>query len=299
MLILALALLTTGCQQQQPIFKETRMMMGTFVEVTSAHKEAAGIAFSEIQRIESLLSKYVPESEISRLNNQGSITASPETRQILQKAQEFYKFSNGAFDVTIGPLLDLWGFSDKKYRRPQDAEIAKALESVGSRHILIGDDTVELNKTGMKIDLGAIAKGYAVDMAVKRLKSRGIDSALINAGGDIFCLGNKGGSPWRIAIKHPAKTGFVKYLNLQNKAVATSGGYEQYFNSNGKALTHIIDPRRGLPVENKTVSVTVITEDCLTADAIATIAFVEGRSGIERLKKAFNAEILLWDETDV
>jgi len=296
-LLSAAVFLTAGCQQRY-IFKETRLMMGTFVEVSSPYKEAGEIVFREIKKAEKLLSRYIPDSDISRLNTLGKLEVAPETLAVLKKAKEFYRITNGAFDVTVGPLLDLWGFTDGKYREPQKEEVTEVLRLVGSDKILIDKNTVELAEPGMEVDLGAIAKGYAVDLAMQRLREKGIDSALINAGGDIFCLGNKGGSPWKVAIRDPGKKGFIEYLDLEDKAVATSGDYEQYFKGE-RIFTHIFDPRSGFPVSNGIVSATVVADDCLTADAVATIVFVEGKEAVDRLRQMFDVEIKIITEKDV
>ena len=201
LLSFALFALLPGCQKQE-LYKDNRAMMGTFVEVASPSKDAAGIVFAEFEHIENLLSKYKPESEISRLNKAGKLQVSPDTFYIIKKCKEFWQATDGAFDITIGPLVDLWGFTDKKYARPADTKIKGALRLVGSDKIILHDkdNVVEFMLSGIKIDLGGIAKGYALDCAVKKLKENGISSCLINAGGQVYCLGDKSGAPWKIAI---------------------------------------------------------------------------------------------------
>src|SRR4030042_2514766 len=175
-----------GCQNHQ-LYKDNRVMMGTFIEVISPDKRAADIAFREIKKIEDLLSKYNPDSEISRLNKTGELRVGPDTFYLMQKAREFWQASNGAFDVTIGPLMDLWGFSDKNYRLPDDKEVKKTLALVGFDKIFLDNsqNMVKFITSGMKIDLGGIAKGYALDKAADKLKAEGITSCLINAGGQV------------------------------------------------------------------------------------------------------------------
>jgi thiamine biosynthesis lipoprotein len=259
--------------------------MGTFVEVVSPYKEAAGIVFNEIRRIENLLSKYNPESEVSRLNSSGKLTVSPETFYIIKKSQEFWQESDGAFDITIAPLVDLWGFTDKKYSVPAQESIKNLLELVGTDKIILHEDNnvVEFKVLGMKIDLGAIAKGYAVDCAVHKLNEAGIHSCLINAGGQIYCLGGN----WKVAIQNPFGRGIKGILELKDKAVATSGGYQQYFINNKRKYSHIFDPKTGYPADSGVSSVTVIAPDGLTADALATAIFVLGKGKGEALAKKF------------
>ena len=278
-----------GCQNKPP-YKETRLAMGTFVEVISPQKEAARIVFDEIKRIEELLSKYNPNSEISRLNREGRIKASPETFYIIKKSKEFWQLSEGAFDISIGPLMDLWGFSDKKYRLPPDEEIARTLKLVGADKIILRENefVVELKIPGMILDLGGIAKGYAVDCAVKKLKESGVQSCLINAGGNIYALGSNYGHPWKVAIKNPRGGGTLQdYINLSDIAVATSGDYEQYFNAGKKRYAHIFNPKTGYPTQSGLASVTVVAPDATTADALSTAIFVLGKQKGETLLKNF------------
>lgn len=277
-----------GCQGRQ-LYKDSRVMMGTFVEVISTDKKAAAIAFAEIKRIEDLLSKYKPDSEISRLNKAGSLTASTETFYIIEKAKEFWQASDGAFDITVAPLVDLWGFTEKKYYLPKEEEVKNTLNLVGSDKIILHNENnmIEFKTSGMKIDLGAIAKGYAVDCAVKKLKETGIKSCLINAGGQIYALGDKSGVPWKVAIQDPRKKGFIDYLELRDTAVATSGDYEQYFLQDKQRYAHILNPKTGYPADSGVISVTVTAPDGLTADALATAIFVLGKVKGLKLAKEF------------
>ncbi|MFH1889113.1 MAG: FAD:protein FMN transferase [Candidatus Omnitrophota bacterium] len=286
--ILIFTLFLCGCQDKT-LHKDTRAMMGTFVEVTSADKEAPGIVFDEIRRIENLLSKYKEDSEISRLNRFGEQKVSPDTFYILQKAKELWQESGGAFDVTVGPLMDIWGFTDKNYRVPGKAEIEQALILVGSDKIIFNPDdyVVKLKFRGMKLDLGAIAKGYAADRAVKKLKERGIKSCLINLGGQVYCLGDKSGKPWNIAVKDPRGADFVDYLKLQDISAATSGDYEQYFVEKDKRYSHILDPRTGFPADSGVLSVTVVAASGLITDSLATSIFVLGKEEGMRLANKF------------
>jgi thiamine biosynthesis lipoprotein len=277
-------------------------MMGTFVEVVSPDRRAARIVFDELVRIENLLSKYKPQSEISRLNQAGKIEASGDTAYVLRKAKEFWLISNGAFDITVGPLMDLWGFTDKNYRVPGDEEIRAVAPLIGMDKIIFHENRnmVELKTSGMKIDLGAIAKGYAVDCAAARLKEKKVRSCLINAGGDIFCLGDKFGKPWKVAIQDPREDNFLNYIELKDRAVATSGDYRQYFIKNKKRYSHIFNLKTGYPAETGVVSATVVAPDCLTADALATTIFVLGKAkGLELVKKFADVQAKVIDQKDL
>jgi thiamine biosynthesis lipoprotein len=265
-------------------------MMGTFVEVASPEKRAAGIVFEEIKKVEDLLSKYNPDSEVSRLNKTGELEVSPDTFYVIKKAGEFWKESSGALDITVAPLMDLWGFTDKNYCLPDDKDIKKTSNLVGFEKIFFDNskNMVKFSVSGMKIDLGGIAKGYAVDKAVKKLVSQGIKSCIINAGGQVFCLGDKFGRPWGVMIKNPHNQTQKGYLmEVKNMAVATSGDYEQFFLKDNKRYCHIINPKTGYPIQNNIVSVTVIAHDGITADALATSIFVLGKEKGEELAKKF------------
>jgi len=277
-----------GCQSHQ-FYVNSRIMMGTIIEVTSVHKEAAGVVFGELERLENLLSKYKPESEVSQLNKKAKLKVSPETFFIVKKAKEFSTLSSGAFDITVGPLVDLWGFTDKNFTVPADEKIKNILKLIGSDKILLhnNESVIKFKFPGMKIDLGAIAKGYAVDCAVKKLKEKGINSCLINAGGQVYCLGEKFGRPWRVAIKGVLNSDFSGFVELTDKSVATSGDYEQFFIQDNKRYAHIINPKTGYPADSGVISVTVIAPDGLTADALSTAIFVLGKERGEKLAEKF------------
>jgi thiamine biosynthesis lipoprotein len=281
-------MLLVGCKNA-PMYRETQVLMGTYVEVISPSSDAPSIAFTEIRRIENLMSKYKPDSEISRLNQLGKLRLSPDTYYILKKAGEFWKISDGAFDATVGPLLDIWGFTRKHYRMPSAEKIKNALSLVGFDKIIFDDanNSVKFKTKGMKIDLGGIAKGYAVDCAVKKLKEKGVSSCLINAGGQVYALGDNFGRPWNVAIRNPRANSVVDYLKLKDRAVSTSGDYEQYFIKAKHRYSHIFNPKTGYPADSGVISVTVVAPDGLTADALSTSIFILGKTRGQDLAKKF------------
>ncbi|EFK96082.1 ApbE-like lipoprotein [sediment metagenome] len=264
-------------------------MMGTVIEVASPYKEAAGIVFAEVERLENLLSKYKPESEVSRLNKSGKLGVSPEVFFLIKKSKEFWQATDGAFDITVAPLVDLWGFTEKKFSVPTDVEIKNTLRLVGSDKILLHDsgNVVEFTVPETRIDLGAVAKGYTLDCAAKKLKEKGINSCLINAGGQVYCLGKKFGQPWKIAVRGPRQKDFAGFLQLSDKSASTSGDYEQFFIQDKKRYAHILNPKTGYPADAKVISVTVIAEDGLTADALSTAIFVLGKDKAAALAYKF------------
>ena len=276
------------------LYRDNRLLMGTIWEVTSPNKQASGIVFSEASRIEQLLSKYVLSSEISQLNRLGRLKVSAETFYILKRSQEFCRLTQGAFDITVAPLVDLWGFSNRQFQVPSADKIRAVLLLVGSDKIILHefDNVVEFKIPGMKIDLGGIAKGFALDCAVKKLKENNINSCLINAGGQVYALGDKFKIPWKIAIRGAEKSEIAGTLELKDKSASTSGSYEQYFLKDGKRYCHIIDPRTGYPVETGITSVTVMAEEALTADALSTSIFVLGKKDTPGILKKFQATLV-------
>jgi thiamine biosynthesis lipoprotein ApbE len=300
--------IASGCTQS-PYYKESRMMMGTIVEITCQDKSAINAGFEEIKRIEKIADNFDPASEISRLNQDGHIKASNELMEMVRESLKYNFLSAGAFDITINPVVALWKERIKKSQDekaevslPSQDEIKDRLRLTGSDKISINENesSIVFSQPAMSIDLGAIAKGYAVDKAIARLKERGINSAMVNAGGNIYCLGKKGKRKWRVGIQHPRKPQNLLFtLELENQAVATSGDYQQYFIAGGRRYSHIIDPKTGYPVDNKVISATITAPTAAQADGLSTSVFVLGKiMGLELVKKIGNVEARIIEEGD-
>lgn len=267
----------------------SKYLMGTIVDVKALHsnvnecKKSFYLAFKEIERIENLLSSHKPESEISQINQKSGIKSqkvSFETFAILQRAKNYSEKFNGNFDVTIGAVTELWGFSSEgEAKIPDSLELDSALKLVGYKNLILNeaDTTVFLTQEGMKIDLGGIAKGYAIDKAVEKLRENGIENFLLNAGGDVFAAGQKAEKLWTVGIKHPRDVEkLIAKLELKDSAIATSGDYERYFEENGKRFHHILNTETGFPSElNQSVSVLGKTAE--EADVLATYIFLVGK----------------------
>ncbi len=208
---------------------------------------------------------------------------SPEVRELFRRAKIIYFDSEGAFDLTVGLLSDIWGFRSKRYRVPEKDEIKRALTYIGMDKIQErGGQLIVPN--GVILDWGAIAKGWAIDQAFQALKNIGIDRGFINAGGDLICWGkNPDNQAWRIGIKHPRESGFLGVLEIADLAVATSGDYQRYFEIKGVRYHHIFNPKTGFPARGRQ-SVTVIGPQATICDALATAVFVLDDPG-ELLKK--------------
>ena len=241
------------------------------------------------------MSTYIPDSEISQLNENQSadwIKLSPRLFTVLAAAKLISDLSNGAFDVTIGPLVNLWGFGPEGERDvPSKTDIDRTKQLVGFDHIQIDIDGQSIKKKhpGIYIDLSAIAKGYGVDLIGQFLCQLEIENYMVDIGGEVKTKGLKNGEPWQIGIEKPdpnART-IHKILEISDMNVATSGGYRNFFESDGKNFSHTIDPQTGYPVEHRLVSVTVFDqESCMEADALATTLMVLGpESGMEFVQK--------------
>lgn len=274
----------------QPL-KRSEMIMGTTVEITviPANEEAIREAFLAIRKVDKLMSLYQPDSEVSRLNEQGENQLSPETIQVIQQAIKFAEMTEGVFDITCRPLINLWKKAKKEQKIPSPEEIERARKLVDYRKIILKGNLVKLPEPGMKIDLGGIAKGYAVDKAIEVLKTKGVRRALVNAGGDLYVLGTPGwGKKWTVGVQDPRNLEeILTTLEASDCGIATSGDYRRYFTIEGQRFSHIVDPRTGQTVEEVPMSVTIIAPDATTADALATGVFVlgpgEGMNLIESL----------------
>jgi len=269
--------------------QRSQPLLGTFVTITVAERdeertqEAISAAFEEIRRIDLLLSIHKTNSETARLNASAAtkpVEVSPELNFVLSKSLDIARRTDGAFDATIGPLAQLWGFIWKEYRLPSEVELERVLPLVGYRKVVIETNgvtaRVSFARAGMFLDFGGIGKGYAVDRAIEILRERGVTKAMVKAGGDLRVIGTPPGkNGWEVQIEDPAKRGKRTTIVLREGALSTSGNYENFFEVDGRRYSHIIDPRSGMPVEG-VVSCTVTAQTCLESDAYATGFFVMG-----------------------
>ena len=265
---------------------DVRLMLGTVVEITVLGEDedelisAVDAAFDRMGEIEEVADRYTGESEISRMNRtaaDGPVPVSNEMIEMLLASETLAAKTEGAFDVTIAPILDLWGFTGEP-RLPAPEEIEALLSSVCHSCVVVNAEkkTVYYTDPDLAVDLGGIAKGYAVDEAVKVLRSFSIASGVINAGGDMAVIGKKGDAPWRIGIQHPRDSqDLIAVLNIIDRSVVTSGDYERFFFSDGVRYHHIINPNTGYPAR-EAMSITVVAENTALADALATAYFVMG-----------------------
>lgn len=279
----------------------TALIMGTVVDVRAYGEnnkqleQAVTAAFDEMLRVEQLFSSHIAESEISQLSEATeSLSLSPEVIRLLQVGQQISVDTSGAFNMALGALKKLWQIESENPHIPSEQELSATLSETGSGALTIVGNRVIKSKAGLKVDLGGIAKGYAVDRAISVLRKAGIKSATVNAGGDIGLLGDKQGKPWRIGIQHPRQTNeLLVTLQLKDQAVVTSGDYERYFERDGIRYHHIFNPATGNPAR-QCQSVTVVANDAASADALATAAFVLGPdAGLKLLESLADVEGLV------
>ncbi len=273
-------------QPRNETFSQSRLLLDTVVDIQvnssdeQRANQAIAAAYAEIERIEALLSRYRDVSEIFALNKNagiGSATVSAEVRDLLQRAKNYGALTDGLFDITIGALVDLWGIGTEHERIPSEEEIRQTLQRINLATLdMENPQSVSITQAGVSIDLGGIGKGYAIDRAWQTLNDHGIEKALINAGGNIRCIGTRAdGNAWRIGIRHPRQEGILGVIEVTDKAVATSGDYERYFLQNGTRYHHILDPRTGSPAQT-CQSVTILAPTAEMADAFSTAVFIMG-----------------------
>ncbi len=247
-------------------------------------EEAVDAAFEEVHRLDEMLSNYKPESELSEVNRNAAeqpVQVTPEMFDLLAACMEYSRASEGAFDITVGPLMKVWGFYKGTGRLPHHAEVRGALDRVGYRNILLdaGKRTVRFAKAGVELDPGGIGKGYAVDRMVEVLKQYGMQTALVSASGSsIYGLGAPPGEKgWKVQIRDPKderKT--VADVYLKDESMSTSGNYEKFFRAEGRIYSHIMDPRTGWPAQG-VLSVSAVTPRTIDSEAWTKPLFVNGR----------------------
>ncbi|MGI6629046.1 MAG: FAD:protein FMN transferase [Bacillota bacterium] len=288
----------------KPITK-TNFIMGSLVKITVYDEDIDESVFSQvfnrIQEIENkmTINKVTPQGEIIKLNNSAGhdfVELSGETFFILEKGKYYGEITQGKFDITIGPIVKLWNIDTENAAIPDGEEIIQKLPLVDYRKLELDQEQkkAKLSEEGMMVDLGAIAKGYAADEAAKILIDAGIKHAIINLGGNILTIGSKpDGSLFRLGLQDPFQERNINMavVRLNNQSLVSSGTYEKFFEANGKKYHHIIDPKTGYPVENELVSVSIITEKSIDADALSTSVFLLGlEKGMDLVEKLPNTE---------
>jgi FAD:protein FMN transferase len=246
-------------------------------------EEVTSQVFQEIDQLDGQMSNYKPDSELSSINREAArraVIVEPGLFKLIQDSLEYSRESGADFDITVGPLMKAWGFFRGQGRVPSKEELAQVLKRIGYQHVKLDASarTIRFDEPGIEIDLGAIAKGYAVDQAVKILRDNGITVALISSGtSSLYALGSPPGEHgWEISLRNPLDTSKAAcVMRLQNLSLSVSGDYEKFFKLGGKTYAHIMDPHTGMPVENM-LSTAVVSPSATDSDALSTSFFVEG-----------------------
>ena len=306
LLSLMIALLFAAAPARAEWFFREEAIMGTRVAVELWSEDAAlatramEAVIAEMRRTDELMSTYKPESQLSAVNAhafEGPVAVDPEIIEVVTRSFDFSRMSAGAFDVTyasVGYLYDYRG-----HQRPSAEQVATALPAVDYRQVQVDSErnTIRFLHPGMRIDLGGIAKGYAVDRSIEMLRELGIEHAMVNAGGDTRLLGDRRGKPWIVGVRDPRNEGrMVTRLPLENEAISTSGDYERYFEEDGVRYHHILVPGTG-EVARAVRSATIIGPDATLTDGLSTTVFVLGvERGMELVSRLPGVEAVIVDK---
>ncbi len=306
--VLCVVLAAVSCSQRESVYKKSLPLMDTIVTITvvsdgkDAAEKAIDAAFAEIGRFGDLINFYSEKSELSEINRNAGLqktVVSPHTLAVVEKAVHAAEKSEGAFDPTMGPVVRLWDFLNKD--KPSDEAIKQALSLVDYRNVVIDRDnsTVLLRRSGMLLDLGGIAKGYAADLAVRSLMNNNIRSGIVAIAGDIKTFGMKpDNTPWIVGIRNPRQTGekdgVIATLRLSGQAISTSGDYERFFIKDGSRYHHLLDPKTGYPAM-ACRSVSVVADKTVDTDAFSTAVFIIGPDKGMALAKELGMEAMIID----
>lgn len=290
--ILLLFLLIFSCTSkiEDTLYSITGNTMGTTFSIKFTSKNITNVAKLEneidevLRKVNKQMSTYIPNSELSLFNKFIDTTwfsVSHDLAYVVTEALEVSKKTNGMFDITVGPLVNLWGFGprNRPQKIPTDIEIEKNIKKIGYKSISarLSPPSIKKNRTNIYCDLSSIAKGFGVDKVSEYLTKKGITNYLVEIGGELRASGNKFGGNWRVGVSVPNQTSTIQeILSLSNKSLATSGDYWNYFEEDGVRYSHTINPITGKPITHKLASVTIVAESCMKADAIATAINVMG-----------------------
>lgn len=302
-------LLTTSCRQPAYIFNEGKIY-GTIYHIVYEHPRGEDLHASidaELARLNGIFSTFDSASQISLINTNQNVVPDSLFIQCFNRAMEISALSEGAFDITVAPMVNAWGFGFKHREKITPGLIDSLLELTGYRKVRLEEGKVVKDNPGTMLDMSAIAKGYTCDLVGEFLAARGCTNIMVEIGGEVVARGlNPQGAIWSIGISEPDETSFFgnddiqAVVMLQEKALATSGNYRNFYEEGGKRYAHTIDPATGYPVQHSLLSATVLAGDCMTADALATAFMVMGlEKGVELSRKLPGVEVYFFysDET--
>ncbi|MFB9936224.1 FAD:protein FMN transferase [Photobacterium aphoticum] len=313
-MMLVLAVTLSACSDQRELIHLNGATMGTYYSIKLIKQEglpSADELQAEIDRrlelVNDQMSTYRKHSELSQFNQHRSsepFPVSADTAKVVKEALRLSKMTDGALDVTVGPIVNLWSFGPeaRPERTPTDVELAERRKEVGIEHLSVQGNNLIKDIPDLYVDLSSIAKGFGVDVVADYFEQLGVADYLVEVGGEIRLKGkNVEGVPWRIAIEKPTEDGsraIQEVIEPGNMAVATSGDYRNYFEQDGVRYSHLINPKTGKPIANHVVSVTVLNPSCMTADALATAFSVMGEEKAIALANKEKLAVLLIVKTE-
>lgn len=305
LIIIFLLSVFTGCSKKaEGPLKKTEMFMGTVVSITlykGGDESTIDKAFNRIKEIEDTVSINKKGTELDKVNDNAGIQpikVSKDTYEIVEKGLKYSELSEGAFDITIGPIVKLWSIGLPEAKVPTEEEINNTIPLVDYNNVVLNDadESIYLKEKGMKIDLGGIAKGYAADEVVKVLKSDGVENAIVDLGGNLYTLGSKiSGEPWNIGVQNPfdSRGEIIGIIKATDETIVTSGIYERFIEKDGIKYHHILSPTTGYPYDTNIAGVSIVTENSIDADALSTSVFAKGlEEGMEFVEKMEGVEAI-------
>ncbi len=278
-------------QQSTPYQKNAGLIFGTTYSVTyQCGEDLQKEIEAELKKVDDEFSMFNSQSIVARLNNGEQPELSNDFIDVFKLARQVSEDTNGAFDITVAPLVNAWGFGFKHEQMPSKEQVDSLQELIGYRYVTLKDKTITMQKPGMMLDFSAIAKGYGVDVVARLLERHDIKNYMVEIGGEITTRGiNPERVPWRIGVNKPSEDALNEnhelqtILNVTDKSMATSGNYRNFYVKGGKKYAHTIDPKTGYPVQHSLLSATVLTDRCAKADAYATSFMVLGMDGAKQI----------------
>ena len=278
-------------QQSTPYQKNAGLIFGTTYSVTyQCGEDLQEEIEAELKKVDDEFSMFNSQSIVARLNNGEQPELSNDFIDVFKLARQVSEDTNGAFDITVAPLVNAWGFGFKHEQMPSKEQVDSLRELIGYRYVTLKDKTITMQKPGMMLDFSAIAKGYGVDVVARLLERHDIKNYMVEIGGEITTRGiNPERVPWRIGVNKPSEDALNEnhelqtILNVTDKSMATSGNYRNFYVKGGKKYAHTIDPKTGYPVQHSLLSATVLTDRCAKADAYATSFMVLGMDGAKQI----------------
>ena len=278
-------------QQKMPYQKSTDFIFGTSYSVIyQCDSDLSQSIKNELMKVDRSLSPFNEHSVITAVNNNQEVVLDNMFQEVFQKAMAISRETDGAFDITVAPLVNAWGFGFKNGTQPDRRQVDSLREMIGYEKLSLVNGKVQKKDPRMMLDCSAIAKGYGTDMVARLLKERGVQNYMVEIGGEIVTKGvNAQRVPWKIGVTKPDDDSLSvgnelqTILNVTDKAMATSGNYRRFYYKGGKRFAHTIDPKTGYPVQHNILSATVLADDCATADAYATSFMVMGMEGAKRV----------------